>query len=608
MGCLICRGSLLACVFAICAAVLTAPAHAAWQQVVGGTSPINQAAAQDAGDVNLTSINGVPYIAWAESDGANGELRVSRLSADGSAWEQIVGGPSPINQSPTFGAFGVSLTGIAGVPYVAWHEFDGVNNEVRVSRLAPDGSAWQQLVGGASPVNLANNQNGIDPSLTSIAGVPYVAWSENDGTNTEIRVSRFNAAGPAWVQVVPGASPINQAPTRNGAAPSLTEIGGVPYVAWTEVDGTNSELRVSRLNGAGTAWEQPVGGASPINQANNRNASHPSLTAIDGVPYVAWEEVDNTNSEIRVSRLNAAGTAWEQLVGGASPINQADSRAAFDPSLTSVGGVPYVAWREDDGVNDEIRVSRLNAAGTAWEQVVGGASPINQANDRSSGLPSLTDIGGVPYVAWSELDPSQKEARVSRLEPEFVSQSAAPATTGATLTATVKNYGIGFPIGFEYGESLENETTPQTAQLGADETVITEQISGLAPSSPFAFRPFAIVRSPEPNLFGPTRAFVTLAEPPAPPTPPDADTTPPETAIDKKPANKLDGSKAKYEFSSTEPGSTFECKLDRAAFKACTSPARLKHLKTGKHKFSVRSIDAAGNADPSPAKDKFKVV
>jgi hypothetical protein len=38
--------------------------------------------------------------------------------------------------------------------------------------------------------------------------------------------------------------------------------------------------------------------------------------------------------------LNAAGTAWEQVVGGASPINEASNREAREPSLTSIGGVP----------------------------------------------------------------------------------------------------------------------------------------------------------------------------------------------------------------------------------------------------------------------------
>src|SRR4051812_11683177 len=149
------------------------------------------------------------------------------------------------------------------------------------------------------------------------------------------------------------------------------------------------------------AWRQPAGGPSPINQAEDQSAQEPSLTAIGGVPYVAWRENDVANSEIRVSRLNQAGTAWEQVVGGASPINQSNTQNAFNPQLPAIGGVPYVAWTEFDGVNTEIRVSRLNQAGTAWEQIVGGASPINQSNAQNAGEPSLTAIGGVPYVAWS---------------------------------------------------------------------------------------------------------------------------------------------------------------------------------------------------------------
>jgi hypothetical protein len=88
--------------------------------------------------------------------------------------------------------------------------------------------------------------------------------------------------------------------------------------------------------------------------------------------------------------------------------------------------------------------------------------------------------------------------------------------------------------------------------------------------------------------------------------PPDTD--PPETEITKGAPNKLDKSKVKFTFTSDEPGSTFECKLDKKAFKPCTSPRKVKRLDEGKHKFKVRAIDAAGNVDPSAAKDKFKVV
>ena len=76
---------------------------------------------------------------------------------------------------------------------------------------------------------------------------------------------------------------------------------------------------------------------------------------------------------------------------------------------------------------------------------------------------------------------------------------------------------------------------------------------------------------------------------------------------------KLDKSKVKVKFSSDEPNSTYECKLkgkglDQAVkqFGDCDSPRKYRHLDQGK--FKVRAIDAAGKVDPSPAKDKFKVV
>ncbi len=65
---------------------------------------------------------------------------------------------------------------------------------------------------------------------------------------------------------------------------------------------------------------------------------------------------------------------------------------------------------------------------------------------------------------------------------------------------------------------------------------------------------------------------------------------------------------APFVFSSSEPNSTFECKLDTAAFAACTSPyvARAP-WPTATHTFSVRATDAAGNVDPTPATRTFTV-
>jgi virginiamycin B lyase len=85
------------------------------------------------------------------------------------------------------------------------------------------------------------------------------------------------------------------------------------------------------------------------------------------------------------------------------------------------------------------------------------------------------------------------------------------------------------------------------------------------------------------------------------------DTKPPKTKITKGAPKKTDKRKVNFKFKSSEPNSTFECKLDKKKFKPCESPKKVK-IDEGKHKFKVRAIDVARNVDPTPAKDKFRVV
>jgi hypothetical protein len=61
-------------------------------------------------------------------------------------------------------------------------------------------------------------------------------------------------------------------------------------------------------------------------------------------------------------------------------------------------------------------------------------------------------------------------------------------------------------------------------------------------------------------------------------------------------------------FAAPSPPSTFECKADKKPFKPCMSPKKVKRLDEGRHKFKVRATDAAGNVDPTPDKDRFRVV
>ncbi len=79
------------------------------------------------------------------------------------------------------------------------------------------------------------------------------------------------------------------------------------------------------------------------------------------------------------------------------------------------------------------------------------------------------------------------------------------------------------------------------------------------------------------------------------------DTVAPETTITSAPPVSTTATSASFSFSSSKPGSTFQCKLDGAAWSACTSPHSYTGLSVGAHNFAVRATDAYGNVDLTPA-------
>jgi hypothetical protein len=76
----------------------------------------------------------------------------------------------------------------------------------------------------------------------------------------------------------------------------------------------------------------------------------------------------------------------------------------------------------------------------------------------------------------------------------------------------------------------------------------------------------------------------------------------------KKPKQKVKTrkkrSKAKFRFTAGAPA--LQCKLDAAAFAACSSPLTLK-VRRGSHTLQVRAVNATGIVDPVPAVYKWKV-
>lgn len=113
--------------------------------------------------------------------------------------------------------------------------------------------------------------------------------------------------------------------------------------------------------------------------------------------------------------------------------------------------------------------------------------------------------------------------------------------------------------------------------------------------------------SPPPLMCGPgpdpSPAATTSA---GTPSTSGADAIPPQTRIGKTNIDR-DSGKAKFNFSASEAGSSFRCKLDRKPFRSCRSPKTYRGLDSGKHVFKVKALDPAKNADTTPAKKKFTI-
>jgi hypothetical protein len=82
----------------------------------------------------------------------------------------------------------------------------------------------------------------------------------------------------------------------------------------------------------------------------------------------------------------------------------------------------------------------------------------------------------------------------------------------------------------------------------------------------------------------------------------------PATALEHRPAKRSRDRTPTFRFGSDEASASFECRIDRRAFRPCASPFTARALALGRHTFGVRARDDSGAVDPSPAACSFVVL
>jgi hypothetical protein len=362
----------------------------------------------------------MPYVAWSDDSNGHREIYVRRWN--GSSWEEVgsdsASGGGISNSSDA--SFGPSLAFAPdGTPYVAWYDYSSGAAEIYVRRW--NGSTWEE-VGAGSASGGGISDNGGSSRFPSLAfapdGTPYVAWEDDNDDDYEIYVRRWSS----WSWKEAGADSASGGGVSDNDddsyRPSLAFApDGTPYVAWEDWSGGDREVYVRRRSGS--TWEE-AGAGSAIGGGISNNAGNswsPSVAVTpDGKPYVAWYDDSSGDTEVYVLRWS--GSAWEEVgAGSASSGGVSDNSGGSEhPSLAvAPDGTPYVAWEDGSGGDREIYVLRWS--GLAWEEVGAGSASSGGISDKggSSRFPSLAVApDGVPYVAWRDDSGGDEEIYIRR--------------------------------------------------------------------------------------------------------------------------------------------------------------------------------------------------
>ena len=508
--------------------------------------------------VSVTPIGNTLF--FSANDGTNGrELWKSNGTEAGTV------PVADINTGPGAGSTPANLTNVGGTLFFA-ADPGGGDTELYTS----DGAS-------ASPVPDINPGAGASnpEEITAFDGKAF--FRATDGSTG---VELWKSDGTSATQV---------ANIRTGGADSdptgLTPAGGTLFF---RADDGPADRNLWKSDGTGAslvADTNPGGGVAPIELINLNGTllyqgTDGGTAGKHGVEL--WRSDGTVAGTVMVKDINP-GT------GDSYPgrMTKVGNYVVFVATQTGLAPVNSELWRTDGTTGGTAIVEDIRAGAGGLdttpppEFAVLGASVLFGANDGTDG----TEL-------WKAVD---------TIAPQTTIDSG-PAN-GSSITETVPSFTF---------SSNEPDATFQCALDGAAFAACAspQTTAALALGShTFAARAIDPAANTDPTPA--TRTF-TVAEPPPPGGggggggPPANDSDPPETTIGKQPKAKTTKRKAKFSLSSSEPGSTFECELDKGDFEPCAARQKFK-VKPGKHRAEFRAIDPAGNRDPTPAVAKWTV-
>ncbi len=398
----------------ICAAIISARADAANWVDPTGCEP--SACSLNVVDDNarfpsITSLDGVPYVSFSQDAGGNQDrwgsrrpIVVKKLAQDN--WS-VVRNNRQLN--PVVRTNGGDLTTLSEHSKIA-----NLNGHIRlvVSRRADDDvttgqlevydmrgeigrESWSRsyLRGFGAPINGRPNGPYSDPDIAEVGGTTVVAFTHGRLGRANLDFCRNNNCQLTWL--------------GGGGELAHEQRAKQPVLALL-----NNELH-SAVLGEDIYWRlwatTPGDDREMLNVDAHHDVRDPAMTKVGDTLYITWREhIDRDENgrgdddiwRVYVSKLD--GDSWERVIqprtrfrGQRATVNsELDKNVWTTPDIADIGGVPYIAFSE----NHRLRVKRWDAGSESWIQV---GSVLN-VSSWGAYDPKITNVNGVPYVTWSE--------------------------------------------------------------------------------------------------------------------------------------------------------------------------------------------------------------
>jgi len=406
-----------------------------WVLVDGGGSStgVNKNSTYRADNVSLHTFdnNSKLYVSWSEISQYGNISQIRVKSYDNSTWSTIDGDSNNgINLIKSRNATNPSMSDNGTHLFAVWSEDNGAGKGlIRTAVYDNTTLSWDFQNSNFQPLNYSTSYSANNPQLLYNNSSLYAIWSENNANNrTQIRVKQFDNSS-SWNLVDNtgvNTTGINKNPGKNAINPKMHNFNSEIYAAWSEDNGSASQIRVAKFDNS-SSWTFVDGnGSTGINKATGKNATNPAMAVLSTKLYLAWSETNADNrTQIRVKSYD--GSSWSFVDGnnatkginkdytqnasypqlvkvteGKNIVRSTDNGSSFDIAASnSSSSKLYAVWLEENG-NTQVRVAEFDGT-SSWNFKDGDSfDGLNLNTAKLTGKPSAAAYLNKLIVAWSE--------------------------------------------------------------------------------------------------------------------------------------------------------------------------------------------------------------